>query len=415
MIKTIYSLSIWLVMMAIFSGIVHAATIAVSPCSNNTSIQAAVNAASQGDMIEVLGGTYCENIDLSKRITLRGISRGGNAPVLDSMGKGIAVTMSADDTVLEGFILMNSSEAGIMVSSNNNTIRDNDVNNNSNGIIFNRSRNNSVIDNIIRNNTRSGIVLTESTNNSITGNNASNNTDGISLVFSSRNILERNTVSNNKNNGIELKYSRYNILSSNTALDNMLLGISLVDSDNNTMMDNIMAGNRYNLGADGRNHIDTSNWVDKKHVYYLLNALGTVINSSSNAGTVCCIDCVNITIKDLVLANNSIGIYLYNTTGSKIQGNRLINNGKGIYLFKSANNNISVDDARDNDYAIYVVRSDNNTLSIDSTNCSKNRYPSYLDSYSKKNTTLEYFGSQEHPYHPIHPPEALYNKSISGR
>jgi hypothetical protein len=61
-----------------------------------------------------------------------------------------------------------------------------------------------------------------------------------------------------------------------------------------------MSDNRNNFGVYGLfdNDIDTSNLVDGKPIYYLVSASGTVIDSSSNAGTVYCINCDNVTIKD---------------------------------------------------------------------------------------------------------------------
>jgi len=58
-----------------------------------------------------------------------------------------------------------------------------------------------------------------------------------------------------------------------------------------------MSGNRYNFETLGKsyshfnNDIDTSNLVDGKPIYYLVGASGTVVDSSSNAGIVYCINC----------------------------------------------------------------------------------------------------------------------------
>jgi parallel beta-helix repeat protein len=77
-------------------------------------------------LIEVQSGTYYENIDVSKRIDLKGI---GN-PIVDSGKKGNGITLSANGIVLEGFTIVNARENGIKVLSNNNTIKANIVSGN---------------------------------------------------------------------------------------------------------------------------------------------------------------------------------------------------------------------------------------------------------------------------------------------
>jgi len=79
------------------------------------SIQDAVDAASAGDLIEVDSGYYCENIN----ITVPMILRGRGSPVVDAGRKGSAITLSASGIAVEGFTAINSSQdpAGINVDN----------------------------------------------------------------------------------------------------------------------------------------------------------------------------------------------------------------------------------------------------------------------------------------------------------
>jgi parallel beta-helix repeat protein len=135
-----------------------------------TTIQAAVNAAAAGDTIEVRSGTYDENVDVKKQLTLRGIDTGAGMPVVDGNGGGSAITLSAGWNILDGFIATNSTIAGIVVTSDYNFIENNNVsnNNNGNGICLSFSNNNVIRDNIVLSN-YNNIFLNSSSNNMICG------------------------------------------------------------------------------------------------------------------------------------------------------------------------------------------------------------------------------------------------------
>jgi len=62
---------------------------------------------------------------LTKRLTLRGIDINGDLPVLDAMGREVAIFINANDTIVDGFKFINSTESGIKIISNNNTIKNN--------------------------------------------------------------------------------------------------------------------------------------------------------------------------------------------------------------------------------------------------------------------------------------------------
>src|SRR5688572_3221673 len=68
------------------------------------SIQAAINAASNGDLIRVRVGTYTGNLILTKQITLEGIGR----PVLRGERMGSVITVLADGCAIRGFIIEHS-------------------------------------------------------------------------------------------------------------------------------------------------------------------------------------------------------------------------------------------------------------------------------------------------------------------
>ena len=85
---------------------------------NHGSIQAAIDAANQGDIIEVQSGMYYEQINVNKDVTLKGIDTGGGRPLIllvylcghpDSMITGISfLIMNYDCPSLEQSVIANN-------------------------------------------------------------------------------------------------------------------------------------------------------------------------------------------------------------------------------------------------------------------------------------------------------------------
>lgn len=162
-----------------------------------------MDTASPEDTIIVYPGTYTENVDVNKQLTLQGVDTGGGKPVVDAEDSGSAITLSVDEITLEGLKTTNASSlagnAGIWVTSNNNTIINNIAGNNGcDGIRFDSSNDNTLTGNTASNNGHNGICLTSSTNNTVTGNIASGNNEfSIDLHYSSGNTFSDNTASSN--------------------------------------------------------------------------------------------------------------------------------------------------------------------------------------------------------------------------
>ncbi|NJD54076.1 MAG: hypothetical protein FIB07_14570 [Candidatus Methanoperedens sp.] len=215
----------------LLAGGAGAATLTVddSGGANYTRIQDAIDNASAGDTILVYSGTYFGNVNVNKRLILRGIGR----PVVDARGSGSAITLAADEIILEGFTATRAT-IGISVTSNNNTLIGNNASSNTgyyrysgNGIYLYSSSNNTLIRNNANSNTgtsgSNGIYLYSSRNNTLIGNNASSNT-GYRLY---------------SGHGIYLDYSSNNTLIGNNASLNTGPGISLDSSSNNRIYNNI--------------------------------------------------------------------------------------------------------------------------------------------------------------------------------
>jgi parallel beta-helix repeat protein len=149
-----------------------------------SSIQAAVDRAFPGDIITVRSGTYHENILLDKQVSLIGIDSGSGVPLIEPLNNGNAVKITIDGCTLEGFTLRNSaSPAAIFIKSDQNTIRNNTLLNNTRGIFLQSAMKNTLSGNTITDNNEYGIVLEESRDNVIEKNIIMKNKIGITLDF----------------------------------------------------------------------------------------------------------------------------------------------------------------------------------------------------------------------------------------
>jgi parallel beta-helix repeat (two copies)/parallel beta-helix repeat (two copies) len=153
-----------------------AATLNVDPAGGlgfYTTIQDAVNASSTGDIIQVSSGTYNENVNVSKAITLMGVDTGAGLPVVNGSGN-TAINITVPGVTVQGFTVTGSTNpdrAGIYVNpgANDNTITDINASGNYYGIYIEGANNNTITGNTANNNNVYGIVLNDNANNNLTG------------------------------------------------------------------------------------------------------------------------------------------------------------------------------------------------------------------------------------------------------
>ena len=368
------------------------------------SIQAAIDRADQGDTIFVYNGTYTENVDINKPITLQGEGADVvNVEAADSEDHVFEV--SANHVNISGFNLTGAHgatysrvyyrdywTAGVYLTSNsdhcniyNNKLCDNDygvricesfnniISNNSGSIRMEYANNNNVLNN-------SGhIHLLGSNNNTASNNNASDYDLGILLEDSSNNTFINNTASNNEE-GMLLVYSSNNKLINNTANSNIWNGIYLFDSSNCTFTNNIILNNSCGIFLGSKSNSNSfmcntfkngglfidgcygntvkNNTINGKHLAYYEDISDIIIQ---NAGQVVLVNCSNITVQDLNLSNTNIGMELLKTNDCEIVNNTVnLNSQYGIWLCFSNNNLLMNNKLTNNTDGIYMGWSDSN-------------------------------------------------------
>jgi len=249
--------------------LVSAATINVP--TDFSTIQAAVDAATPGDIVDVAAGTYPENVEVVKSVNLIGADR--DTTIIDGSGTGIVVTITASDVKLSGFTIKNSgtdinANGGVVIvnagasETTGVTIEKNIITSNAIGVAVMGASSSTIFDNIISNSLRYGIVLEVSpytgrysTSNIISGNTMTANArDGIyagqdcddnaitgNIISGASGTTEGSTF---EGNGIYLWKSSGNTIINNNIFGNIAYGIEMQGSSNNTIVANSLTGNQ---------------------------------------------------------------------------------------------------------------------------------------------------------------------------
>ena len=332
-------------------GCASAATHYVNP---GDSIQGAVDAASDGDTIIVHDGTYTENVDVNKRLTIRSENGFASTTVQAQSASDHVFEVTANYVNISGFTVTGATDrcSGIFLSYrvNHCNIFDNNVTNNKQGIYLFSSNNNTITSNIASN-CDTGIYLYSSSHNTVTNNIASNcDTTGISLSSSSHNTVTNNIASNNTYDGFRLSSSSHNMLTNNTANSNNEHGIFLFPSSNyNTLTSNIASDNNEHgicLYSSSHNTVtnNTANLNNRRGISLVVSSeYNTVTNNIANlnnGGIV--LGSSNNTLTNNTANSNNDGIHVDSSSNNTLTNNTANTNTKyGIHLFNADNNNIS--------------------------------------------------------------------------
>jgi nitrous oxidase accessory protein len=279
-------------------------------------LQAAIDAASSGDTLLVLAGTYRSNIIVPINLTLLGEGQ----PVIDGMSalNRDTVTLLADGIRFEGFTVTNSTRAGINVSSNETVIRGNDIIHNDRfGIAIYRVSGTLIEENICRdshgtlNNLGYALYLSSSPETRIRNNTLSeSNRDGIYLLDSPSVEITGNAIDLNERYGIYARYCSFlhlegNHISSNGAAMGTGYGLRVEHSHairvvQSTLYNNLLYG------------------------MYLNNVSSSTIESSFISGTSTgffLTQTENATFREMTIENTAIGVDL--STAGKSVPNRI--------------------------------------------------------------------------------------------
>jgi len=264
-----------------------------------TSIQAAIDAAHNGDIIEIHEGIYTENLMIQKNIKLHGM--GIESTKISGNNDGDVVYIEDCSVEIKNLAIMNSGknsgDAAIKLINVNNSlisnvhlldntvglyayfcdnikIQNSTIDFNSYGIHAFFSTNVEITQNIIEQSARKGIYLQASEGNTITSNKITFSIkENIVLEASRFNEVTGNEISASET-GIYLLISENNIIANNIVTSN-IIGIFIEEGNNNILYDNNFIFNDlfnaknngmnfWNTGSSG-NYWDDYSGVDDNH------------------------------------------------------------------------------------------------------------------------------------------------------
>ena len=266
------------------------------------SIQAAINAAEEGDNIQVPSGVYNEQLVINKSVSLVGLYQ--ESTIISSSGVGTLVEIEADGVQFSNFTIRSSGQGSVGMTLSNHhdaSIVSNMIIGHAQGLSVENSNNNTIKANVFTSNDLS-IVISKSHNNSLSENLFFENfSPSISMYGCQSNMLNGNVIRNNPAYGVYLESCEDCILDSNN-VSYVCEGIYLQACRNVRLTDNIVM-------ETGPNAIH--------------------LQDSSN----------NI-VEGSVLSRNEFSLQLWGSTENLLRNNSIFGNKHGLRLWFSGNNTL---------------------------------------------------------------------------
>lgn len=279
-----------------------------------TRIQDAVDASSDGDTIIVRDGSYTENVDVNKRLTIRSENGSDKTIVQPKNLYDRIFKVTADCVNITGFMVTGTSKAGIRLErSKGNTIAGNNFSNNHPGVDLYYSNDNTIVDNIFVND---GLYVWHSYQNAV----ENNTVNGKPLVY-----LEGASDFTITDAGQVILIKCNHIIVKKLDLSNTVIGVKLWETDNCKIInDNTSSNDKYGIYL----YMSKGNLIANNLCFN--NRYGGISVGHSSSDN---------TIINNIASNNYDGIYLWTSSSNIVKRNSVSNNKRyGIGFWTSSNN-----------------------------------------------------------------------------
>ncbi|HNJ82612.1 MAG TPA: nitrous oxide reductase family maturation protein NosD [Piscinibacter sp.] len=288
-------------------GAAGAATLRVAPGQD---LQAAVDRAAAGDVIEVERGHYDVNLRITRPLTLRGIGR----PTLAGGQRGNTIDVLAADVTIEGLIVRDSGtslvdqHAGVYVrpGAHRTTVRDNELTYNLFGLWIEKAD-----DVVVQRNVITGLRDVQS----------SQRGNGVQLYNTQRARVLDNRISFVRD-GLYVDVSHHAVFRGNR-LHHCRYGTHYMNSYHNLWEGNESFLNRGGLALmEVRDNIVRNNrtWGNSDHGIMLRTMQDSVVENN-------------------IVAGNQRGFFIYDVEYVTLRGNLVVDNAVGVHLAAGSTRN----------------------------------------------------------------------------
>jgi parallel beta-helix repeat protein len=360
--------------------------------ATHKSIGEAIAAASSGDTVYMKSGVYKEEVTMDKKIILKPLTGEKGTILLEGNGKETGIKITADGCFVEGLTLKNFTKAGIMIESNENTVKNNQFINDNPSIIIKGAAKNLIDGNTMKDCFAGVVLWLEANQNKITNNNIQGGSMSVFLRDVSGNIVIDNLFSGGSMGAYLMNASNVNVARNN--IKDCIYGFVIYNSSDCNLTDNIESNNKraayltnttrtelYNqsivggiFGITAEN--SSNNIIRKCNIQDTKEAVGLRLSSG------------NVVSDNSIVNTTSTAISLEYSNGNSMAGNQIIRGDGGIIIMESFANRLEHNTLEDVAQALLVEGSRRQSFdnAIDESNTANGRPIAYF--YGQSNEKI---------------------------
>jgi|GEM_PF-1467194 len=311
-------------------------TLRVGPHERFQTIASAVKAAAPGQVIELTSGSYAEAVAINQRVVVRGVDTGGGLPVVTpAEGKSAFHLTGGGGAVIENVAIAGSeapveevsipelvrTDAGILIESNGNEIKNVTVRRMHHGmVVFGDS--NRILDNDITENAVIGVAILSGRANSVSGNvMQKNGAHGLYLGWLNDPAMATGDLKKYAQAMKKFRPVEETAVRKNRMVENGLTGLVLGGAANrNTVVGNVANSN------GGRLKGSKKNWLKGAGILLSCGPIANLVaenevHANDNVGINVDPGTDNVFRSNSVAKNTSIGINVSASTGNRFVEN----------------------------------------------------------------------------------------------